>query len=1210
MKKNIILLLASSLLSIGTTQAATKNITKCYGNKLTMEASTTGNSYQWYKDGTIITGATNKTYTVNSVEASAKYECKYTTSGGTTSSGNLLASGGFNFDASSKGSGKGIRFSENVNDRITNKNYTIRYELDDFMTNGKADPGEYTTTKDPNQIKRQYFSKIDPKEGSHMLVVDGKVNSSEFKIFSVYGLQLKGGQTYEFSCWAANIDEEYESKKHSSGSLAKIRFLIKTGETNNRFIPLKAENSVGNDYLQVPEARSQWIEFRSTYTPTSDTWADIVIENTTNVSSGDGNDFVIDAVYFGADKKNTTPTTDVFNVTVYDTFTYKFETEAVCPGAEATIKTTLVPVHNGTLDPNITKEWIKYSDRSFASDKQNLVVTAPNAVGSVTYELTSKGQYCGNLSQTTSITVKDCGREVPINHPAVTYCTNQNVTLKCDKTGSSVVWSHDASLTNTEITVVSNSAVNKEDTYKCTITTTENGNTVTYIETFTVKTRDCSVLVEPTMCNTITESTLTTSKVGDSYLWKLPDGSTKSTTTNTLTITHTNTNVGDKFSYSCEIRDNSMLIATELFDVTIIDCHVETDDEEELQVKEDGSIKLLVPEENRCSGCSYNWYKKKEDGTKGEAVVKNAGEEDWEHTVYNAVDDEYICEIIAPNGNKHVQSYTVKVYTPKTSEYCYTANTDEQKEIITLTQGDKDEYEWYWMKGNQEIPFPEGSVSTENNSITLDVNYFVEDSNSNFPVKVHIVEKFAHKVETTTTETPEEDTTTDVVPDVEDPITPPVTPEPPVITPEPPVTPEPPIAPAPSVSTRAYGVNINSSALSKDKMTQINDSTFTYNYQIIDETSGETIDVADEFVVNPNCKYDETFPPKSAGMSSHNCNVRLTDKGINGCTAYTGNDPNNKYFIEVDGGDTAGPVFSIKQPGKLIKDKKYILSFLVRETTTTAGNPKTTNPAKIDFSINYKNRRDPITNVLTIDQQDWKEYTFNYPAKEDCDEVIITLTNYTTSSGHNDFAIDDITFTLKEEATSRNLLTERNVTALNDEVIDEDGDGYVMWRDEHILYIYPNTTQTFTESSSPNVEFEKEITLPTGEKINFRYDPNIYDGAMTKYEANDYKTDEHGCTHYAYFTLNLIEIEPDKFFTPNGDGVNDKWMVEGIETAPNAHVMIYDRYSKLLYKCKGSDFQGWDGNYNGHGMVQDDYWYVILIPETNETLSGHFTLKR
>ena len=82
------------------------------------------------------------------------------------------------------------------------------------------------------------------------------------------------------------------------------------------------------------------------------------------------------------------------------------------------------------------------------------------------------------------------------------------------------------------------------------------------------------------------------------------------------------------------------------------------------------------------------------------------------------------------------------------------------------------------------------------------------------------------------------------------------------------------------------------------------------------------------------------------------------------------------------------------------------------------------------------------------------------------------------------------------------------------------------------------------------------------------------------------------------------------FFSPNNDGVNDLWLVEGIETAPNAYIRIYDRYSKLIYQCKGADFKGWDGNYNGHGMVQDDYWYVISIPETEEQISGHFTLKR
>ena len=105
-------------------------------------------------------------------------------------------------------------------------------------------------------------------------------------------------------------------------------------------------------------------------------------------------------------------------------------------------------------------------------------------------------------------------------------------------------------------------------------------------------------------------------------------------------------------------------------------------------------------------------------------------------------------------------------------------------------------------------------------------------------------------------------------------------------------------------------------------------------------------------------------------------------------------------------------------------------------------------------------------------------------------------------------------------------------------------------------------------------------------------------------------TDKNKCVNSNEFTISIPKLTPDIFFSPNNDGVNDLWLVEGIETAPNAYIRIYDRYSKLLYQCKGADFKGWDGNYNGHGMVQDDYWYVISIPETEEQISGHFTLKR
>lgn len=88
----------------------------------------------------------------------------------------------------------------------------------------------------------------------------------------------------------------------------------------------------------------------------------------------------------------------------------------------------------------------------------------------------------------------------------------------------------------------------------------------------------------------------------------------------------------------------------------------------------------------------------------------------------------------------------------------------------------------------------------------------------------------------------------------------------------------------------------------------------------------------------------------------------------------------------------------------------------------------------------------------------------------------------------------------------------------------------------------------------------------------------------------------------------LSPVKIPKYFTPNGDGVNDVWHIINIEAFPNANIYIYDRFSKLLVKLKGSD-AGWDGTYDGHPMPMDDYWY-ILFDEAIGTCSGHFILKR
>ena len=83
-----------------------------------------------------------------------------------------------------------------------------------------------------------------------------------------------------------------------------------------------------------------------------------------------------------------------------------------------------------------------------------------------------------------------------------------------------------------------------------------------------------------------------------------------------------------------------------------------------------------------------------------------------------------------------------------------------------------------------------------------------------------------------------------------------------------------------------------------------------------------------------------------------------------------------------------------------------------------------------------------------------------------------------------------------------------------------------------------------------------------------------------------------------------------KYFTPNGDGYNDFWKIEGISQyfSPATVTYIYDRYGKFIHKIFALD-DGWDGNYNNSPLPADDYWYLINL-EDGRTVKGHFSLKR
>jgi gliding motility-associated-like protein len=91
-------------------------------------------------------------------------------------------------------------------------------------------------------------------------------------------------------------------------------------------------------------------------------------------------------------------------------------------------------------------------------------------------------------------------------------------------------------------------------------------------------------------------------------------------------------------------------------------------------------------------------------------------------------------------------------------------------------------------------------------------------------------------------------------------------------------------------------------------------------------------------------------------------------------------------------------------------------------------------------------------------------------------------------------------------------------------------------------------------------------------------------------------------------SLEFPHIVVPQFITPNGDGYNDYFQLNGIEYFNFSEVRIFDRYGKLLKSGRGEGFR-WDGTFKNRNLPADDYWYEISI-ENHPSLKGHFSLMR
>ena len=89
----------------------------------------------------------------------------------------------------------------------------------------------------------------------------------------------------------------------------------------------------------------------------------------------------------------------------------------------------------------------------------------------------------------------------------------------------------------------------------------------------------------------------------------------------------------------------------------------------------------------------------------------------------------------------------------------------------------------------------------------------------------------------------------------------------------------------------------------------------------------------------------------------------------------------------------------------------------------------------------------------------------------------------------------------------------------------------------------------------------------------------------------------------------IAEIISPNAFSPNGDGINDFWRINGLELYPNSQITIFTRYGQAIYKSIGYK-KSWDGMHNGKNLPVGTYYYIIDLRDGSKPVSGSILLLR
>ncbi len=78
-------------------------------------------------------------------------------------------------------------------------------------------------------------------------------------------------------------------------------------------------------------------------------------------------------------------------------------------------------------------------------------------------------------------------------------------------------------------------------------------------------------------------------------------------------------------------------------------------------------------------------------------------------------------------------------------------------------------------------------------------------------------------------------------------------------------------------------------------------------------------------------------------------------------------------------------------------------------------------------------------------------------------------------------------------------------------------------------------------------------------------------------------------------------------FSPNGDGINDKWVIKYLDTYPTCKIKVFTRTGQLVFQSYGYRTP-WNGTMNGKTLPLDTYYYIIEPESGRKPYTGYVTI--